>query len=78
MNELLSACLHFCRSFHDGADASRLSALGLAFSRQSGLLFQLLGSLKHHQQGTHLAQLLLRIDYNRFFSKHGHDIGTIA
>ena len=59
------------------ASPTLLQNLGLTFSRQSGLLFKLLSSLRNHHSGSHLAQLLLRIDYNRYFSKHGHDVGTI-
>jgi len=38
------------------------------FQRQSSLLFKVLSSVRSHQASSHLAQLLLRIDYNRFFS----------
>ena len=55
-----------------------ISTLALNFSRQSGLLFKLLTSIQSRTTGTQLAQLLLRIDYNRYFSKHGHDIGKIG
>ena len=92
LNELLSVCLHFAKfalegpgssdlsemSDEDGVGGRRLAQLCLSFSRQSGLLFQLLGQLRNQQAGCHLAQLLLRIDFNRFFSRHGHDVGTIA
>ena len=48
------------------------------FSRQSSWLFKLLTSIKSHQTGSQLAQLLLRIDFNRYFSMYGHDIGLKA
>lgn len=78
--ELLSVCMHFARWMQEGDVRSpeTLSTLSLSFSRHSGFLFQLLSRLRNQQQGCHLAQLLLRIDFNRFFSLHGHDIGTIA
>ncbi len=92
LNELLSVCLHFATRYSDDVshaaaahhddndddDVARLSQLSLSFSRQSGFLFQLLGQLRNQQQGCHLAQLLLRIDFNRYFSRHGHDVGTVA
>ena len=59
-------------------DGGAFSEIALNFSRQSNLLFKLLTSIRSRQIGSHLAQLLLRIDYNRYFSRHGHDIGKIA
>ena len=41
-------------------------------------MLQLLSSLRNHQAGSHLAKLLLRIDFNRYFSKHGHNVRKIA
>ena len=38
------------------------------FKRQSSLFFQVVSSVKNHHSAPHLAQLLLRVDYNKFFS----------
>ncbi|TRY67652.1 hypothetical protein TCAL_05867 [Tigriopus californicus] len=83
LNELLSVCLQFCRAIESNSEQSfssskAVSSLALIFSRQSGLLFQLLTSLRNHHSGSHLTQLLLRIDFNRFFSTHGHEVASIV
>jgi len=84
LNELLQSCLDY-RAFVDANPASELTesssaltSVETAFARQSGLLFQLLSSLRNHQAGSHLAKLLLRIDFNRYFSRHGHNVRKIA
>ena len=61
----LTVCLQFCNS----SNPDTLSSLCTSFSRHSSLLLQLLTSLRHQLAPTNLAQLLTRIDYNRFFSK---------
>ena len=38
------------------------------YERQSVMLFQILSSVRSHQGSPHLAQLLLRIDFNKQFS----------
>ena len=80
LSEILSACLQYCRLVENETEEKLeiLSALSINFSRQSSLLFELLTSIRSRQTGSQLAQLLLRIDYNRYFSNHGHNIGTFA
>ena len=88
LTELLKVCQQYCdyisgayvttTSKEDMNPDKFVSNLSLNFSRQSGLLFKLLTSIQSRTTGTKLAQLLLRIDYNRYFSKHGHDIGKIV
>ena len=38
------------------------------YSRQSSLLLKLFSGVRSHQASPHLAQFLLRIDFNRYFS----------
>ncbi len=38
------------------------------FKRQSSLFFKIVSSVKNHHSAPHLAQLLLRVDYNKYFS----------
>ena len=59
--DTMSVCLKFTRSTR----LSSQSALSAAFSQHSFLLLRLLASLRHPG----LAQLLTRLDYNRFFSR---------
>jgi hypothetical protein len=61
--ELLSACLQYCRlTLNDAAAAAdrseMLSALSTNFSRQSGLLFKLLTSIRSRQTGSQVPTLL--------------------
>ncbi|KNC56339.1 tubulin [Thecamonas trahens ATCC 50062] len=51
-----------------GIPASREAALSKAFDRQSHFLFTVLSGVKQVHAAPHLAQLLLRIDFNRHFS----------
>ena len=80
LTELLQCCLQYCRLVEVLEDhrGPKLEELSLNFSRQSSLLFKLLSSIKSRQTGSQLAQLLLRIDYNRYFSTYGHDIGLLV
>jgi len=48
------------------------------FQRQSSLLFKVLSSVRSHQASPHLSQLLLRIDFNKYFSVSGGQLGGIA
>lgn len=45
------------------------------FQRQSNLLFTVLSSVRSHNASPHLAQLLLRLDYNHYFSVAGGQLG---
>ncbi|XP_065933079.1 gamma-tubulin complex component 4-like isoform X2 [Magallana gigas] len=45
------------------------------FQRQSNLLFTVLSSVWSHNASPHLAQLLLRLDYNYYFSVAGGQLG---
>ena len=78
MHILLQCCISYCQLVEYGqGDQSgpKLEEISVNFSRQSSWLFKLLTSIKSRQTGSQLAQLLLRIDYNRYFSTYGHDIG---
>lgn len=51
-------------------DRTEIDRIAKDFKRQSSLFFQIVSSYKSHHSAPHLAQLLLRIDYNKFFSSH--------
>jgi gamma-tubulin complex component 4 len=78
LTELLNCCLQYCRLIQVDPTSQKVEEISVDFSRQSSLLFKLLTSIKSRQTGSQLAQLLLRIDYNRYFSTHGHDIGRVT
>ena len=83
LSEIMKACQQYCeyvngvKPITNEESENFIEHLSQCFARQSGLLFKLLSSIQNRTTGTKLGQLLLRIDYNRYFSKHGHDIGRI-
>ena len=46
------------------------------FKRQSSLFFKIISSIKSHHSSPHLAQLLLRVDYNKYFSTQNPLVST--
>ena len=80
LTELLQCCIMYCKlmEFQKDFKGQKLQEISENFSRQSSWLFKLLTSIKSRQTGSQLAQLLLRIDFNRYFSMYGHDIGLKA
>ncbi|XP_055010891.1 gamma-tubulin complex component 4 [Boleophthalmus pectinirostris] len=47
------------------------------FRRQSSLLFKILSSVRNHQINSDLAQLLLRLDYNKYYTCSGGTLGSV-
>ena len=80
LTELLQCCITYCHLVEWQGDhkGPKLEEVSVNFARQSSWLFKLLTSIKSRQTGSQLAQLLLRIDYNRYFSTYGHEIGIRA
>lgn len=74
LNEIMDLCLSFCTLVSQAQ--SKLSERELAqiqnirknYSRQSSLLLKLFSGVRSHQASPHLAQFLLRIDFNKYFS----------
>jgi len=66
LTDLMENCRRFCSMVEAGSDPSSCC---LAFTRQAALLVQLLASLRSRLAPAGLAQLLTRIDYNRFFTR---------
>uniref|UniRef100_H9G828 Gamma-tubulin complex component n=1 Tax=Anolis carolinensis TaxID=28377 RepID=H9G828_ANOCA len=81
LNEILDLCHNFCslvsqnRGPLDERGAAQLSILAKGFSCQSSLLFKLLSSVHNHQINSDLAQLLLRLDYNKYYTQAGGTLG---
>ncbi|NXP68969.1 GCP4 protein, partial [Chloropsis cyanopogon] len=81
LNEILDLCHSFCSLVSqnlgplDERGAAQLSILVKGFSRQSSLLFKILSSVRNHQINSDLAQLLLRLDYNKYYTQAGGTLG---
>lgn len=79
--EILDTCQSLCALMElvgpdlTADESAQLHAIKKSFQLQSGLLFRLLSSVRSHQIHPHLAQLLLRIDYNRYLSAAGGHLG---
>lgn len=61
-------------SLREQAEIRRISK---EFGRQSSLFFEIVSGVKVHASAPHLAQLLLRVDYNKYFSNTSKKFGVI-
>ncbi|XP_031558122.1 gamma-tubulin complex component 4-like [Actinia tenebrosa] len=74
LEEILSLCQAYCTLLLQITDViserieTQLYDISKNYERQSNLLFKILSSVRSHQASPHLAQLLLRIDFNKQFS----------
>lgn len=84
LNEILELCHNFCSLVSqnviplDERGISQLDILVKGFSRQSFLLFKILSSVRNHQINSDLAQLLLRLDYNKYYTQSGGTLGSFG
>ncbi|XP_069138118.1 gamma-tubulin complex component 4-like [Argopecten irradians] len=56
-------------------EISQLHSIEKSFQLQSNLLFKILSSVRSHNASPHLAQLLLRLDFNKYFTTAGGQLG---
>uniref|UniRef100_A0A8C5G7K0 Gamma-tubulin complex component n=1 Tax=Gouania willdenowi TaxID=441366 RepID=A0A8C5G7K0_GOUWI len=81
LNDILELCHSFCSLVSqsvaslDERGAAQLDLLNKGFRRQSFLLFKILSSVRNHQINSDLAQLLLRLDYNKYYTQAGGTLG---
>lgn len=74
LHEIMELCHHFHSFVQDmgypltSHEVTVLDRITKEFQRQSSLLFRILSSVRSIHSAPHLAQLLLRVDYNKFFS----------
>ncbi|EDO37244.1 predicted protein [Nematostella vectensis] len=74
LGEILSLCQAFCSLLLQVSgtlsdrEHAQFDNIAQGYERQSSLLFKILSSVRSHQASPHLAQLLLRIDFNKHFS----------
>lgn len=64
-SSLLENSRDLCLGPAEQAEVNRISR---DFSRHSSLFFDVVSGVKVHSSAPHLAQLLLRVDYNKYFS----------
>jgi len=80
--EILEQCSLFCRllvsSDSPGCerDAQQVHNISQSFAKHSSLLFQVLSGVRSQSARPHLAQLLLRLDFNKFFTNMGGQLGS--
>ncbi|XP_067933538.1 gamma-tubulin complex component 4-like isoform X2 [Watersipora subatra] len=78
---ILESCNSFCTILRscDGSlspdQIEHCQSLQTMFQKQTLLLFKILTSTKTHQRNPYLVQLLLRIDFNKYFSSSGQQLG---
>ncbi|XP_061671747.1 gamma-tubulin complex component 4 isoform X2 [Syngnathoides biaculeatus] len=83
LNEILELCQNFCSlvcqsvASLDERGSAQLEILVTGFRRQSSLLFKILSSVRNHQINSDLAQLLLRLDYNKYYTQAGGTLGSV-
>ncbi|XP_061886467.1 gamma-tubulin complex component 4 [Entelurus aequoreus] len=83
LNEILELCQSFCSlvsqsvALLDERGTAQLDILVKGFRRQSSLLFKILSSVRNHQINSDLAQLLLRLDYNKYYTHAGGTLGSV-
>ncbi|XP_062405971.1 gamma-tubulin complex component 4 [Sardina pilchardus] len=83
LNDILDLCHNFCSLVSqnvgplDERGAAQLDILVKGFSRQSFLLFKILSTVRNHQINSDLAQLLLRLDYNKYYTQSGGTLGSV-
>jgi gamma-tubulin complex component 4 len=82
--------LHLCHRFHSlvetaaviGSlsenDTTQLEMIAKDFSRHASLLFHILSNVKSYSSSPHLAQLLLRVDFNQYFTTHPSSLITLT
>ncbi|KAH9499205.1 Gamma-tubulin complex component 4 [Bulinus truncatus] len=82
LQEILDLCLQFCRlliAFENPVsdkDLQHLQTIKLNFQRNSSLLFKILSGVRSQSARPHLAQLLLRLDFNKFYTNAGGQLGS--
>ncbi|GFS42496.1 gamma-tubulin complex component 4 [Trichonephila inaurata madagascariensis] len=81
LEEILEVCSSFCSLVNritinmNPKDLNMFENIRMSFQRQTSLLFRILSGVRSHQVSPHLSQLLLRIDYNKYLTSSGGQLG---
>lgn len=83
LQEIMKLCNTFSALLQDshalvltGREQGEVTRISEEFSRQASLFFDIVSGIKVHGCAPHLAQLLLRVDYNKYFSSSKHFMQT--
>ncbi|XP_059164768.1 gamma-tubulin complex component 4-like [Physella acuta] len=82
LHEILDQCTQFCQLLvaaenpMNETDLQLLQNIKLNFQRHSSLLFRILSGVRNQTTRSHLAQLLLRLDFNKFYTNTGGQLGS--
>ncbi|PVD20069.1 hypothetical protein C0Q70_20563 [Pomacea canaliculata] len=80
--EILDLCSSVCRllavstSPSVATEHAQLTTITKSFQRQSNILFRILSSVSSHNASPHLTQLLLRLDFNKYYTAAGGQLGS--
>ncbi|KAK0055312.1 gamma-tubulin complex component 4 [Biomphalaria pfeifferi] len=80
--EILDQCSQFCRLLiasdnqMSNKDMQQLQSIKLNFQRNSSLLFKILSGVRSQSARPHLSQLLLRLDFNKYYTNTGGQLGS--
>ncbi|XP_052795876.1 gamma-tubulin complex component 4-like isoform X1 [Mya arenaria] len=83
LSEILDQCSVFaalvvrCETPMSHKDMAQLESITKTLQRQTSLLFKMLSSVRTNSSSPHLAQLLLRLDFNKYFSISGGQFGSL-
>ncbi|XP_071512023.1 gamma-tubulin complex component 4-like [Diadema antillarum] len=74
LTEILETCYSFSllmmqTSTVTQLELTQMDKLAKDFNRQSSLLFTILSGVRNHHASPHLTQLLLRLDFNKYYSQ---------
>ena len=73
LHDIFRLCLAFCNHINTKGmqhlDFHFLDQTVKDYERQTNFLFTILSGVEHHSSTAHLSQLLLRLDYNGYFTK---------
>ncbi|XP_054858125.1 gamma-tubulin complex component 4 isoform X3 [Eublepharis macularius] len=73
LNEILDLCHSFCSLV-----SQNLGPLDERGTTQLSILAKILSSVHNHQINSDLAQLLLRLDYNKYYTQAGGTLGSVG
>lgn len=84
LSDIFETCTRFCRMIQkqeeteETVEANEVSVLSAEFQRQSTFLFTIISRKTNLHSSDHLARLVMRLDYNRYFTLSAQSYGKRA